>query len=159
MAGNSAGPNRPALIVLIVLVILVIILLAFVVYEYGELSSIQNSYDNLQAEDSNLSGQIAGIEGQLFTIQNQLNSLTTTTTNSVRGLSVNITGACLSITPSCNGTLAYAIMLYNNGGVTIPANYSIYLSFKGGTKDGIFGFNTIMPNFAVCPRGVHQRRG
>lgn len=139
-SGSSAahGGNRATSTVLALVVILVV---SFGAYSAIEISSLQSEVSSLESQASSLQQQIAGLNGQIGSLRSQLSSKTT----SPATLSVNMTGACLSLAPTCAGLYVYSVGILNNGSVTIPANYSVYLSFKDVTHPAAFGFNATIP--------------
>ncbi len=136
-----------------VLLIIVALLLVFSIYQVAELSTLQNQLSSSQAQNSNLQAQLTNLQDQLANVESQIQSLSSparTGPNEV--VSVKLSNVCLGQTPSCNGTYVYAMNILNNGNATIPANYSVFLSFKDSTILSAFAFNaTIGSNGPLSP--------
>jgi len=130
-----------------ILAVVVVLVVLFGIYSAIEISSLQNEVSSLEAQDSNQQQQVAGLQNQVSNLQSQVAPLLKPT--HAETFSVKLTAACLSLTPSCDGAYVYSIGILNNGNITIPVDYSVYLSFKDGSRGGVY-FNATIPQ-AILP--------
>lgn len=136
------------------LAVALIAVLILSIYVLVEVPGMESQISSLQRENSDLQGQVGEIGNQVGDIASQLQS-EQSSTQTTSSLNVEAT-ACVSITADCSGFNrtgdVYLILLFDAGTTTFPAGYSVYLSFKDGTKLTSFGFNATLPS-SLAPNG------
>lgn len=133
------------------LAVAVVVLLALAVYNVVELSTAQSQMASLQQENSALQQEIFNLHAQVGSLQAQPSYLTRGNTQTA---SFQLQSACLRVNAGCSGN-SYVVILDNNGSMAVPVGYSIFISFKDGTRGTHFGFNTSLRATSLQARESH----
>jgi len=156
MRSGTTSTSGSVTMILTVAVVIVLVLSAFMVVE---VSSLQGQVSSLQNQNTGLQQEITDLQSQQNFLQSALLRLLSTSTTTPRTLSFTLGDVCISIAPNCSylgfagpGPDVYAIVIVNNGTVSISATNSVAIEIKDATKPSDFVFNTTLPSL-VFPGG------
>jgi len=144
---TPASARYGSSIVRVLLAIAVIGILTLSVYVFIAVPSTQNQLSSVQNQNNQLEAELSNLQNQVAVLGSQLRTSSSTQTSALAFEAI----ACVSVTPKCqtiasNASYVYAIGLTNTGTASLPMGYSVYLSFKDGTRMTFFGFNTTLPS-------------